>query len=127
MSESRPPITPLLSSFAIDGGKIKAIRESKKLTQLYIATCLGVTVDTVSRWKNGRSPNIKLENAEKLAEVLEIPLTEIENYSSSEPDFEQYEKKEILSRARKKKENLVGSHTHHSSPVFSGNESSLSF
>ncbi len=86
MTESQPPITSYSASFAIDGGKIKAIRESKKLTQLYIATCLEITVDTVSRWENGRSPNIKLENAEKLAEVLEISLSEIE--SSPPPEKE---------------------------------------
>ncbi|MBU0682562.1 MAG: helix-turn-helix domain-containing protein [Proteobacteria bacterium] len=69
---------------AIDGSKIKSIREMKKLTQLYVATCLGVTVDTISRWENGRSPNIKFENAEKLAEVLEISLSDIEDKTGKE-------------------------------------------
>ena len=63
--------------FAIDGGRIRALRESRQLTQLYVATVLGITVDTVSRWENGRSPNIKLENAEKLAEVLDVSLDDI--------------------------------------------------
>lgn len=72
------------SCLAIDGSKIKSVREAKKLTQLYVATCLGVTVDTISRWENGRSPNIKLENAEKLAEVLELSLADIGESTDSE-------------------------------------------
>lgn len=77
MNDSKVFSSAAPACLAIDGSKIKSIREAKKLTQLYVATCLGVTVDTISRWENGRSPNIKLENAEKLAEVLEISLAEI--------------------------------------------------
>ncbi len=75
----RTPIPSAQSFFAIDGAKIKSIREAQKLTQLYVATCLEITVDTVSRWENGRSPNIKLENAEKLAEIFDISLADIED------------------------------------------------
>lgn len=71
---------------AIDGDRIKQYRESLGLTQLYISTSLGVTVDTVSRWENNRSPNIKLENAEKLAEILEISINEISKSTESIPD-----------------------------------------
>lgn len=70
---------------AIDGEKIKQFRESHGLTQLYVATSLGVTVDTISRWENGRSLNIKLENAEKLVEVLEVSIAEISK-ASNDPD-----------------------------------------
>ena len=62
---------------AIDGAKIKTIRETKKLTQLYVASVVGVTTDTISRWENNRYPTIKRDNAEKLASALEVELTEI--------------------------------------------------
>lgn len=61
----------------IDGTRIKEIRESKGLTQLYIATAVEVTTDTVSRWENRRYPTIKKENGLKLAEALEVELEEI--------------------------------------------------
>lgn len=58
----------------IDGDTIRQIRQEQGLTQLYVATSLGVTTDTVSRWENKRSPSIKQENAEKLAEVFGVEL-----------------------------------------------------
>ena len=61
----------------IDGSKIRALRERKELTQLYVATVVGVTTDTISRWENRRYPTIKQENAQKLAEVLEVDLSDI--------------------------------------------------
>ncbi|MDH5298355.1 MAG: helix-turn-helix domain-containing protein [Desulfobulbaceae bacterium] len=61
----------------IDGAKVRALRESKELTQLYVATVVGVTTDTISRWENRRYPTIKRENALKLAELLEVELAEI--------------------------------------------------
>jgi len=68
----------------IDGTRIRAIRERKELTQLYVATVVGVTTDTISRWENRRYPTIKQENALKLAEVLEVELSEILD-TESEP------------------------------------------
>ena len=62
---------------AVDGTKIRAIREEKKLTQLYVANVVGVTTDTISRWENNRYPNMKRENAEKLAAALEVDLITI--------------------------------------------------
>ena len=62
---------------AIDGTKARAIREAKKLTQLYVASVVGVTTDTISRWENNRYPSIKRDNAEKLASALEVDLDEI--------------------------------------------------
>lgn len=62
---------------AIDGVKIRTVREAKKLTQLYVASVVGVTVDTISRWENNRYPTIKRDNAEKLASALEVELAEI--------------------------------------------------
>jgi transcriptional regulator with XRE-family HTH domain len=62
---------------AIDGARAKNIREAKKLTQLYVASVVGVTTDTISRWENNRYPSIRRDNAEKLAAALEVDLAEI--------------------------------------------------
>jgi transcriptional regulator with XRE-family HTH domain len=70
----------------IDGAKIRQLRESSKLTQLYLSTVVGVTTDTISRWENRHYQSIKLENAEKLALALEVPLEEIEQQESPEPE-----------------------------------------
>lgn len=75
----------------IDGTKIRSIREQKGLTQLYVATVVEVTTDTVSRWENNRYPTIKKENGLKLAEALEVELDEILDSSEKpvEPIHEQ--------------------------------------
>jgi transcriptional regulator with XRE-family HTH domain len=65
------------SMASIDGENVRKLRETKGLTQLYLATYVGVTTDTISRWENRRYPNIKQENAEKLAEALEVELDAI--------------------------------------------------
>ena len=69
----------------IDGAKIKQIREEQGLTQLYVATVVGVTVDTISRWENKRYPGIKKENGLKLAEALEVDLEELTDKAVGEP------------------------------------------
>lgn len=61
----------------IDGPRIKELRERKGLTQLYVATAVGVTTDTISRWENRRYPSIMGENAEKLAAALEVEVSDI--------------------------------------------------
>lgn len=61
----------------INGAAIRRLRESKGLTQLYMATVIGVTTDTISRWENRRYPSIKLDNAERLAQALEVELEAI--------------------------------------------------
>ena len=66
-----------MSSVQIDGDAIRSIREEKGLTQLYLATVVGVTTDTISRWENRKYPSIKFENAEKLAQALEVDLEDI--------------------------------------------------
>jgi transcriptional regulator with XRE-family HTH domain len=66
-----------IPSVSIDGLRIRTLRETQKLTQLYIASVVGVTTDTISRWENNRYPTIKRDNAEKLADALEVPLDEI--------------------------------------------------
>ena len=64
-------------SVAIDGARIRSVREGKKLTQLYVASVVGVTTDTISRWENNRYPSIKRDNADRLASALEVELGEI--------------------------------------------------
>lgn len=61
----------------IDGAKIRDLREGQELTQLYMATAVGVTTDTISRWENKRYPSIKEENASKLAEALGVNVEDI--------------------------------------------------
>jgi transcriptional regulator with XRE-family HTH domain len=70
----------------IDGSRVRSLRESKGLTQLYIATVVGVTTDTISRWENKRYPSIKEENARNLAEALEVSLDEILEEEVPAPD-----------------------------------------
>ncbi|NOX79930.1 MAG: helix-turn-helix transcriptional regulator [Deltaproteobacteria bacterium] len=77
------PSTPPMAR--IDGVRVRSLRESKGLTQLYLATVVGVTTDTISRWENRRYPSIKLENAEKLAQALEVELQAILEQDDGEP------------------------------------------
>lgn len=74
----------------IDGAKIKLLREQQGLTQLYLATAVEVTTDTISRWENKRYPSIKKDNGLKLAEALNVQLEEIleapeEEHTESSP------------------------------------------
>jgi transcriptional regulator with XRE-family HTH domain len=68
----------------IDGAKVKELREKQGLTQLYMATAVGVTTDTISRWENRRYPSIMADNAEKLAEALGVELADILEIQSEE-------------------------------------------
>ncbi|MDX2479723.1 MAG: helix-turn-helix transcriptional regulator [Desulfuromusa sp.] len=69
------PLNP--PSVAIDGNSVRRIREEKRLTQFYVSKVVAVTTDTVSRWENNRYPTIMRDNALKLAEALEVDLSEI--------------------------------------------------
>ncbi len=62
---------------SIDGTRVRSLREKLGLTQLYVASSVGVTTDTISRWENRKYPSIKKENALKLAETLEVDLEDI--------------------------------------------------
>ena len=68
----------------IDGARVRRLRESRGLTQLYLATAVEVTTDTISRWENHRYPTIKRENGLRLAEALEVELSEILEQSTGE-------------------------------------------
>ncbi|MFW8600770.1 helix-turn-helix transcriptional regulator [Desulfobacterota bacterium M19] len=74
----------------INGRKIRELREALDLTQLYMATTVEVTTDTISRWENRRYPSIKRANALKLAEALQVELAEIldEEEQTSPPQTE---------------------------------------
>ncbi|MGB3212684.1 MAG: helix-turn-helix transcriptional regulator [Desulforhopalus sp.] len=79
-----------MSMVKIDGAKIKLLREQQGLTQLYLATAVEVTTDTISRWENRRYPSIKRDNGLKLAEALNVQLEDLleeapENEESPEP------------------------------------------
>lgn len=74
MNDFEQQIRPMVR---INGARVKELREKLGLTQLYMATAVGVTTETISRWENRRYPSIKHDNAEKLAEELAVPLAEI--------------------------------------------------
>lgn len=61
----------------ISGAEVRRLREEQELTQLYLATGVGVTTETISRWERKEAPTIKKENGLKLAEALGVPLEEI--------------------------------------------------
>ncbi len=86
MSDVMYPGGPVMVK--IDGSKVRQIREQKGLTQLYIATAVDVTTDTVSRWENKRYPSIKKENGLRLAQALEVSLEEILETAAEEPSGE---------------------------------------
>ncbi len=66
-----------MSMVKIDGAKIKLLREQQGLTQLYLATAVEVTTDTISRWENRRYPSIKRDNGLRLAEALNVELDDL--------------------------------------------------
>ncbi len=71
------PISGPMTMVKVDGAKIKYLRETQGLTQLYLATAVQVTTDTISRWENKKYPTIKKENGLKLAEALNVDLEEL--------------------------------------------------
>lgn len=71
------PIPGPMTMVKVDGAKIKYLRETQGLTQLYLATAVQVTTDTISRWENKKYPTIKKENGLKLAEALNVDLEEL--------------------------------------------------
>lgn len=61
----------------ISGSKVRSLREEQNLTQLYLATAVGVTTETISRWERQEAPTVKKENGLKLADALSVSLEEI--------------------------------------------------
>ena len=86
-----------MSMVKINGSKIKLLREQQGLTQLYLATAVEVTTDTISRWENRRYPSIKRDNGLKLAETLNVQLEELleeitEEHETLSPEIPQKNK-----------------------------------
>lgn len=81
----------------IDGDKVKQLRERQGLTQLYVATVVQVTTDTISRWENKRYPTIKKENGLRLAEALEVELADILIIEEASDDSEEQQLGEVSS------------------------------
>jgi len=75
----------------IDGARVRRMREEQGLTQLYVATSVGVTTDTISRWENRKYPSVKKENALKLAETLGVELEDILEKKPDQPQFDRQE------------------------------------
>jgi transcriptional regulator with XRE-family HTH domain len=61
----------------ISGTGVRRLREEQELTQLYLATAVGVTTETISRWERKETPTVKKENGLKLAEALGVSLEKI--------------------------------------------------
>ncbi len=85
----------------LNSKKIKQIREEKGLTQLYVATVVGVTIDTISRWENKRYPSVKRENALKLAQTLEVDVQDILE-EGEEERHENLDNSEVESREERR-------------------------
>jgi transcriptional regulator with XRE-family HTH domain len=70
-------VKPGIPMVQISGSAVRSLREKQGLTQLYLATAVGVTTETISRWERQDAPTLKEENALKLADVLAVPLEDI--------------------------------------------------
>lgn len=57
------------------GEKLRAIRENRKLSQEQLADILGSSKQVISRYENGRNPNILV--AKQFAEKLNIPIVNL--------------------------------------------------
>lgn len=64
------------------GNNLIALRKMKKMTQGDLADKLGVSRQTISKWETGDSiPD--MEMGMKLADILQVSLDELMNYSSA--------------------------------------------
>lgn len=57
------------------GEKLKAIRESRRMSQEQLADILDSSKQVISRYENGRNPNILV--AKEFAEKLNIPIVNL--------------------------------------------------
>ena len=88
----------------ISGEKLRSLREQQELTQLYLATAVEVTTETISRWERAGTPNIKRGNGQKLALALEVELDEL---LADEDPVPAEEQKEIPPSAQATKKKTV--------------------
>lgn len=106
-------ISGVVPMVKIDGAKVRGLREAKGLTQLYLATAVDVTTDTISRWENRRYPSIKKENGIRLAEALEVELVEILEIESEQEESDEKAASSVIqptatNRRRALKHLLIG-------------------
>ncbi len=66
-----------IAMVCISGSKLRSRRNEQNLTQLYLATAVGVTTETISRWERQEAPTVKKENGQKLADALSVSMAEI--------------------------------------------------
>lgn len=59
------------------GGRIRACREAKGLTQEQVGAACGVTKAAVSLWEVGHTANMKLQPFLKLLSVLDVTFEDI--------------------------------------------------
>lgn len=85
----------------ISGEKLRSLREQQELTQLYLATAVEVTTETISRWERAGTPNIKKENGQKLAMALQVELDELLADAVPVPDEEQTVELPVTQRPKK--------------------------
>lgn len=64
------PVVPYARPMDTIGDRIRQCRLARGLTQLQLATLVGVTKGAVSQWELGGVKNVKLETFLKLVEVL---------------------------------------------------------
>ena len=85
----------------ISGEKLRSLREQQELTQLYLATAVEVTTETISRWERAGTPNIKRENCQKLALALEVELDDLLVDEEPVSDEEQKERLPVAKLTKK--------------------------
>ena len=59
------------------GNTIRNLRLSKGLTMLELATAVGIDKSYVSYLESGSKTNVSLDILKKIAQVLQVPLTEL--------------------------------------------------
>jgi len=64
----------------MDGLKIKMVRDLRGYSQDYVATKLGISQNTYSGYETNQT-NISVKTLEKIAEILEVPASDLMNTS----------------------------------------------
>lgn len=65
------------------GSRIKAARESKRMTQEELGAACGTTKQTIFKYETGLITNIPLDRLEKIADVLDIPPASLMGWDDS--------------------------------------------
>ena len=67
------------------GRKIRELREKCGLTQREVANAVGVTEATVSRWESGHINNMRRDNIQSLAKILQVSPLVIRGMKEQDP------------------------------------------